>query len=251
MSAHFSVMPFRYSDDVAAMVTFLEELGLRRRIDADGFAELHASAGRVMVHAAGGDFSSGETYLNLMTDTVEDAVDAASNAGADYLVWDEAYGRHAVVAGLHGEWMWINEEQADDYGYRRHEGEAREGLVVSAIRPAPDFAIDLAFFAHFGFAPAPGASEWFESLQGPGNAGVIGLHYAEPSESIFREGEEDARNRVPYANLAFVTTEDLSELADRLESAGYPAAVVTEGSLTKVHVTDPDGVEIEIHPAGK
>src|SRR5699024_330157 len=148
MSAQFSVMPFRYSDDVAAMVTFLEELGLRRRIDADGFAELHASAGRVMVHAARGDFSSGETYLNLMADAVEDAVDAASNAGADYLVWDEAYGRHAVVAGPHGEWMWINEEQADDYGYRRHEGEVREGLVVSAIRPAPDFAIDLAFLAH-------------------------------------------------------------------------------------------------------
>src|SRR5699024_9264561 len=78
MSAQFSVMPFRYSNDVAAMVAFLEELGLRRRIDSEGFAELHAGAGRVMVHAAGGKFAGGQTYLNLMAKTVEDAVDLAS-----------------------------------------------------------------------------------------------------------------------------------------------------------------------------
>src|SRR5699024_5182590 len=96
MSAQFSVMPFRYSNDVAAMVAFPEELGLRRRIDSEGFAELHAGAGRVMVHAAGGTFAGGQTYLNLMAKTVEDAVDLASRIGLEYLVWDEAYGRHAV-----------------------------------------------------------------------------------------------------------------------------------------------------------
>lgn len=248
MSPQFTVMPFRYSNNVAAMVAFLEELGLRRRIDSEGFAELHAGAGRVMVHAAGGEFTGGQTYLNLMAQTVEDAVDVASRAGFEYLVWDEAYGRHAVVAGPHGEWMWVNEEQADDYGYRRHEGDARPDLVASAIRPAPDFAIDIEFFAHFGFATAPGASEWFESLRGPGTAGIIGLHYADASEPIFRSEEEDPRDRVPLARLGFVTGEALPGLAQRLTQAGYPASVVSDGQLTKVHVTDPDGVDIEIHP---
>lgn len=248
MSAQFSVMPFRYSNNVAAMVAFLEELGLRRRIDSEGFAELHAGAGRVMVHAAGGKFAGGQTYLNLMTQTVEDAVDLASRIGLEYLVWDESYGRHAVVAGPHGEWMWINEEQADDYGYHRHDARPRADLIASAIRPAPNFAIDLEFFAHFGFAPDPGASEWFESLRGPGEAGIIGLHYAEASEPIYRAEEEDPRDRVPLARLGFVTGEELPSLAQRLTEAGYPATVVSEGGLVKVHVTDPDGVEIEIHP---
>lgn len=163
MSPQFTVLLFRYSNHVAAMVAFLEELGRRRRIDSEGSAELHAGAGRVMVHAAGGEFTGGQTYLNLITKTVEDVVDVASRAGCEYLVWDEAYGRHALVAGPHGEWIWVNEEQAGDYGYRRHEGDAR-----------PD-------------------------------------------------------------------------LAQRLTQAGYLASVVSDGQLTKVHVTDPDGVDIEIH----
>ena len=73
------------------------------------------------------------------------------------------------------------------------------------------------------------------------------MHYADASEPIFRAGEEDPRDRVPLARLGFVTGEELPELAQRLTDAGYPAKVVSEGDLIKAHVTDPDGIEIEIH----
>ena len=48
--------------------------------------------------------------------------------------------------------------------------------------------------------------------------------------------------------LGFSTTEDLTALADRLTAAGYEARVVEGEGIRAVHVIDPDGVELEIHP---
>lgn len=47
--------------------------------------------------------------------------------------------------------------------------------------------------------------------------------------------------------LGFETTEELGALAERLRGAGYEARVV-ENEVRSVHVTDPDGMQLEIHP---
>jgi hypothetical protein len=50
--------------------------------------------------------------------------------------------------------------------------------------------------------------------------------------------------------LGFETTEDLTQLVERLRGAGYTDAVVAEHhGLVRVQVTDPDGQRLEIHPA--
>ena len=47
--------------------------------------------------------------------------------------------------------------------------------------------------------------------------------------------------------LGFETSQDLAELASRLRAAGHRAEVV-DGAVRSVHVTDPDGQHLEIHP---
>lgn len=37
-------------------------------------------------------------------------------------------------------------------------------------------------------------------------------------------------------------------MVDRLVAAGHDARIVTDENATKVHVTDPDGQHLEVHP---
>lgn len=240
MTALFYVHVVRYSRDVGAMEGFFRAVGLAAH-GGEAVAFL-GDTGRVDVRPPTGDFHAGETYVNLLTESLEDAVDAANNAGADYLVWEEDDVHYAAIEGRSGEWIRVEEGIAGSH--TDHE----LGWGVSAIRPSPDFARDRDFFADFGFSPGAGANEWFESLLGPMNAGTIGLHHAAEDVPRF-SAQEDPRNRLPYADIGLTTSDDLEETAQRLTEAGYPAGVVTAGTLTKVHVQDPDGIEIEIHPA--
>lgn len=245
MTQQFTALILRYSANVPAMVAFLEELGLRRRISSEGFAELAAGAGRVMVHGASTEYPAGETYLSLFTPSLE----TAAPAGVEITIWDESYGRHGLLTGPFGEQIWINEDMADTYGYEVGTDEVpAPELVASAIRETPDFAGDREFFSRLGFVPAPGGNEWFEALQGPGTAGVIGLHAPSERSRLVREDSSDPRGRMPYARLGFQTAEELEALSSRLTAVGYPARVVEADGLRKVHVVDPDGIEIEIHP---
>ncbi len=50
-------------------------------------------------------------------------------------------------------------------------------------------------------------------------------------------------------SLGFQATEPLTELAERLTAAGYPAEICS-GDNPKVVVTDPDGQRLEVHPRG-
>ncbi|MDO5495868.1 MAG: hypothetical protein Q4G64_09150 [bacterium] len=248
----YTVMPLRYSNNVPAMVEFLTTLGLTRHVTTlgDGFAELSAAAGRVMVHAAhSADASAataGDTVICFSTPSADHAVEHLDTAGLDTTIWDESYGRQAMVTTPRGEAVWINEEQEDLYGYQGPEAAQPDPrLIVSAILPSPDFGSDRAFYSHFGLTPDPGASEWWEGLRGPG--GVVGLHMPEPGWTPALEFE-DPRYRYPLIMLGFQTAEPLEDLRDRLLAAGYEARIVSVPEATKVHVTDPDGQEIEIHP---
>ncbi|MGD7789252.1 hypothetical protein ACQCX2_13125 [Propionibacteriaceae bacterium Y1700] len=248
----FTVMPLRYSDDPKRMINFLRTLGLAEIVttDGDGFAELRAGAGRVMVHTAKGSdtgATSGTTDLCLSVASLDDVV--ATLRGLEVRVWDESYGRQAVVTGPLGETVSLNEQQRDLYGYRGHDGSGADArLTVTAVRPSPDFATDTGYFDQFGFVADPDGNQWWQALRGPGAAGVVGLH--RPNEGDHARRETDSAFGAPATvRLGFETTEDLDELAARLAAAGHPAEVVAEHGLRAVHLTDPDGEHLEIHSA--
>ncbi len=252
----FDVMPLRFSSDPPGMIQFLRTLGLEpsRTTVGLGFGELRAGAGRVMVHRAEGSDTRaqpGETQLCLMTDSADDVLELAGAAGFDVTVWDESYGRQAAVAGPYGEWMWINEEQTDLYGYQGYDATGFDDrLVVSAIRQSPDFDADRAFFSIFGLSPLPGGNKEWEALRGTDTAGIIGLHHPAADSTVARLSDSEPLHRVPLVGLGFQTGEPLDPLCDRLVASGYDARVVVDRAATKVHVVDPDGLEIEIHPLG-
>src|SRR5699024_3408946 len=115
--------------------------------------------------------------------------------------------------------------------------------------PSADVDRDAAWAARIGFRAEQeqGEDPWFRALRGPGAAGTIGLH---------RPAEGDRRTRptgtefgdAMQVRLGFETSEELAELAARLRAAGHPAEVVEADGVRSVHVTDPDGQRLEIHP---
>lgn len=249
----FTVLPMRFSADPATMIRFLEVLGAARVVDTAGeqFGTLRAATGLVAVHAAAGSDTGaqpGETQLCFMTETA-DAVGAyAESAGLQARVWDESYGRQAALTGPLGEAIWVNEEQRDLYGYRGHEGEPDGHLHVTAVRYSADFAADRAFFGALGFVPLNDGDDWWQALRGPGDTGTIGLHRPAPDQELARLDAIEPLHRVPLIGLGFETTEPLEALRDRLTAGGYPAQIVSDEAATRVHLTDPDGCSLEIHP---
>lgn len=249
----FAVNPYRFSDDPAAMVAFLETLGMRKVITtaSDSFALLRAGAGWVGVHAAGfrpEGTPAGETQLVLLTRSAVEAADQLRARGVTATVWDESYGRHAGVVDPTGGGVWINEYLEDLYGYLEHDDAPDQALSVTMVRPSADGAADRAFFGLFGFEPEDGGNQWWQALSASAGSGAIGLHHPMPGEEPNSATRAPFAERTATARLGLRTTEDLPRLAERLTRAGYAARVVT-GDLRAVHVQDPDGCEVEIHPA--
>lgn len=244
----FNVFPLRFSSDPPAMIKFLRTLGMADVVttDGDGFAELRAGAGRVMVHGAEGSDSNaspGTTDLCLQVPSVDDAAAGLERLGLEVRVWDESYGRQAAVVGPMGESIAINEEQTDLHGYRGHDGDSDLRLVVTAVRPSTDFAADTHFFGQLGFVPDAGGDQWWQGLRGPG--GVIGLHM--PGDEAASRDAGSPFGRSATMRLGFETTEKLGELAARLVAAGHDARLVEEHGIGSVRLSDPDGCHLEIH----
>lgn len=248
----FAAMPLRYSADPAAMIRFLTHLGMARVVTAgaDNFATLTAGGGgSVMVHSVHGadaTVTPGETVLCFATEDADEAAAQLDGMGVEVAVWDESYGRQAMAVSPSGGAVWINEEMTDLYGYAGHQRPATDPrLVVAAIVPTVDFGADRAFFERFGFTSDPGANEWWEEMRSDG--GVVGLH--RPEEGwVALTSSDDPRYRYPRIHLGFQTSAPLEEVRDHLAAGGYPAEIVRVPEATKVHVTDPDGQVLEIHP---
>ncbi|MGO1258683.1 MAG: hypothetical protein ACTMII_07015 [Brachybacterium sp.] len=247
-----TVLPLRFSADVPAMIDFLCTLGMTPTVTAgeDGFGELVAGAGRVMVHAAAGAATgarSGDTDLCLAVEETDVAAHALQTAGYEVDVWDETYGRQGVVTGPAGEQVALNEEQIDLYGYRGHDASSPDPrLTVTAVLSSDGFHRDATWAAPLGFSADGPDDEWFLALRGPGRAGVLGLHKPGPLDRRTRSTGTEFGD-VLQVRLGFETTGDLAELSLRLTTAGHPAEVVESGALRSVHVTDPDGQHLEIH----
>ncbi|APX31500.1 hypothetical protein BH708_00750 [Brachybacterium sp. P6-10-X1] len=261
-AATVTVFPLRFTDDPAALIAFLCTLGMAPliTIEGEGFADLVAGGGgRVMVHAAAGSASlapAGETQLSTAVASADAAAERLREAGLEVTVWDESYGRQGNITGPHGEAVGVNEDQEDHYGYLAHDGEgADERLSVTAVRASadgPERERDVAFFAALGFLPVDGGDRWYRALGNPGH-GTIGLHEPADGEAAFRPGGDPGHPEleVSLVRLGFETTEDLDALAERLGAAGHPARVVVGRGVRSVHVTDPDGQQVEIHPRSR
>jgi hypothetical protein len=251
MTATITVLAVRYCADVPGMTTFFETLGLTRVLSSEHghWTQLRAGDGLVMLHAAGNAHTGMPVGTAELSFEVDDLAAAeAVLAPLDPISWDESYGRHLGIRDPHGDGIWINERQHDLYGFRRHEG-GRNDLNLLAVRFSEDFAADAAFYAQLGYEARPSATDDFSPLEGRGAAhGVVGLHPPNPG---WRSGPNSPDNPVsPPAviSLSFETHENQAALLARLLAAGVTAEPVG-GPAPHVHVTDPEGADIEIHIA--
>jgi catechol 2,3-dioxygenase-like lactoylglutathione lyase family enzyme len=250
----FTVVAVRYTDDVPRMARFLDAVGLSRRISSSNerFVDFVAGNALVMLHNAADGFTHiapGGTELAVEVSDLDATVAFLRRQGFDPLEWDESYGRHAAIRDPRGDGIWITERMRDFYGYRRNEPQPND-LNLIAVRFSATFAADTAFFARLGFSPRRGASEHWTALELVGTgAGVIGLH---PVAGALPVGPYSAENpAAPPAliDLGFETHEPPAELVERLRATGLSAELVGDGPALHVDVTDPEGLQIQIHTA--
>jgi catechol 2,3-dioxygenase-like lactoylglutathione lyase family enzyme len=110
-------------------------------------------------------------------------------------------------------------------------------MKVMPIRYVADMAAATRFYAALGLVQGDSSrsGNWTE-LNGSG--GTLALHIA-------RTAEQDVPGRV---ELSFETQEPLEVLAERLKAAGFePEAIVDENFGRSLHVTDPDGVLVQVN----
>jgi hypothetical protein len=247
----FTVLAVRYCADVPLIAAFFETIGLTRRISTrgDGFVELVAGDGVLMLHSAGNALTAmppGSAELSLEVTDLDATADYLAALGLDPVRWDESYGEHLGIRDPHGEGIWITEVQRDLYGYQAHDVRPND-LNLMAIRYSTDFAVDAAFFDPLGFRARPSASGHFTPLEGAAPArGVIGLH---PPAGDTKPTPLSPDNPVapPLSiELSFETREPLADLEARLGALGIDARF-EDGPAPDVRVIDPEGVESEIH----
>ncbi len=203
------IRPLRFTDRLPEMRAFLEDLGLRTRIESErgGWADLVAGTGMVALHdAATSDTGGrpGQTRLSFEAGDLTALAERLEQAGlADVAVWDEAYGRVLSVE-VGGERIWIDERATDLYGYCSHDPEPGGSLVVTPVLVVPD------------------EKPWRIFLDAVGGTS--------PGLVSYRPGAFDVR-------LEFRTTEPLDALGQRLGGSIEDEAVV---------LTDPDGCRVRI-----
>jgi hypothetical protein len=137
----------------------------------------------------------------------------------------------------------------DLYGYRKHEPRPNDMNLI-AVRFSETFALDTAFYARLGFSPRPAASQHWTALELVGTgAGVIGLHPPNGALPVGPHSPENPAAPPALIDLSFETHEPLADLVRRLSATGLPAELVGDGPAPHVDVTDPEGVQIQIHVA--
>ncbi|WP_203566788.1 hypothetical protein [Aestuariimicrobium ganziense] len=242
----YVILPMRFTPKPDPMAAFLEAVGLRRVLTSDSQTFVHfvGLGGEVAVHGPdteGGTLTEPHTALNLLTVDVAAAANDLATKGVGVDWWDESYGRQGVFRDARGRSVGLNEVQTDTYGYQDHGAVPGGDIVVTAIVYSTDFEADAERFGHFGFRVLPGSDENWTALSAGPRSGVIGLHA--PFGRVEPEGSTDA-----WIELGLETTSPLEVVRDRLLAAGHDAEIVSDENATKVHVTDPDGFHLEIHP---
>jgi predicted enzyme related to lactoylglutathione lyase len=246
------VRPVRFTDDIPAMRSFLELLGLASRVESEagGWVQMVAEGGMVALHSAErSDVGAchGQTNLSFETDDADLLRQALLDAGfADATVYDEGYGRVLSVTDPLGEDVHVDEYSDDPYGFKLHDiDRAAEGTRVVPVRFTNEAARYGSFLRALGLTGTP-AEDYCTFSASDGAHGSVGVHYV----------YDDTLPIVPgpgaNAHLTFTSTEDLDALADRLRRAGADdARVVREDFGGFVTVTDPDGQNVQVHESAR
>jgi len=255
MTRPYLIWPLKFSPDAPAMIDFYRRLGLQLAFSHDSatFATFNGRAGTLGVHDANNTASGkvvGHTALNLATDDIERAVEELATLGLDVKIWDETYGKQGVVRAPDGRVIGLNETSQEDLygGYHVHEAEATPTLDVVAVCGTHDMRAEAAFFGSFGFTAPLYDDPWWIALRAGDRSGVIGIHAGEPETRTPRP-ENDLFGPPYEVRIGFETHLDLEQETDRLRTAGFDLALISEGRVPRIVLTDPDGDEIEIHPA--
>jgi predicted enzyme related to lactoylglutathione lyase len=244
------VRPVRFTEDVKRMQAFLEILGLRPRVEAEGggWVDMVCGAGMVALHDAATSDSGGRPGQTTLSFEVDDADELAARLStrsiAGVSVYDESYGRVLVCTDPAGEQLQIDERTDDLYGYVLHPMAPPSSLRVSPVRFTDPLAGYGDFLEALGLQPRGAADEWYATYAASGgDHGLVGLHKV-PDESASIAGLVPGEGSV---KLNFESPEPLAELSRRLREKGFEAVECTEEFGSFVQVTDPDGQLVEIH----
>jgi len=255
MTRPYVIWPLRFSPNAPAMIDFYTRLGLHKAFSHDNgtFATFTGRSGTLGVHDASDTASGavpGHTALNLATDDTVAAAAELTALGYEVKVWDETYGKQGVITGRDGRVIGLNGDSQEDLygGYRTHEAESVPTLDVVAVCVTPDMKAEAAWFAPFGFTAPSYDDPWWIGLRAGDRSGVLGIHAGEaerhdprPSDDLFGP---------PYeVRIGFETHLSLAHEADRLRAAGLEPTMITEDPAPRLQLTDPDGEEVQIHPA--
>ncbi len=243
------VRPIRFTDDVGAMQSFLELIGLRPWIVAErGWRDMSGGAGRVALHDASASTMGhlpGQTTLSFEADDITELARQLTAAGvAEVTVYDEAYGRVLTCRDPDGATVAVDERATDLYGFQlKAEQGAPESLRVVPVRFADPSGPYGAFLQALGLKPAGEINPYYVNfLAADGARGLVGVHYVFSDELPI---VADAHS--PAVQLCFESAEPLEETAARLAGAGFEPTIVTEDFGRVLSVTDPDGQPVQVH----
>jgi predicted enzyme related to lactoylglutathione lyase len=244
------VRPVRFTDDVKRMQAFLEVLGLRPRVEAEGggWVDMVCGAGMVALHEAATSDSGGlpgQTRLSFEVDDAEElAARLTGRAIAGVSVYDESYGRVLVCTDPMGDRLQIDEHTDDLYGYVLHPMAPPSSLRVSPVRFTDPLGSYGGFLEALGLRPRGVVDEWYATYAAAGgDHGLVGLHKV-PDDGTAIAGVVPGPTSV---KLNFESPEPLGELTGRLRDKGFDAVERTEDFGSFVQVVDPDGQLVEIH----
>ncbi|UIJ34944.1 VOC family protein [Allobranchiibius sp. GilTou73] len=234
-----TVAAIRYTDDLPAMREFLEVLGLSPAVTSSGWVDLHAGAGRVWLHSAGdADSPSAAGQTNLCFES-SDLIGLAERLGTTYV--DETFGASLMITDPLGDEVQINSVHADTYGYRTHEPTPDASTCVVAVRFTDPAGPYVRFLRTLGLERSMSAADGTYAQFSAGT-GAVGLHVGDGTSLTGRSGA--------LVSLCLTTARDLDTVAKDLQDHGYADATVTHADDSRsVHVTDPDGQQLQIRAA--
>lgn len=247
------VQPIRFTDNIDEMARLLATLGLSVSITSDkgGWVELSGRTGTVALHSAADSATGaqrGQTLLSFAETDLEALARklVARGFGNDdhpeeSMVYDEAYGQ-AITITRGTDQLTINGRSDDLYGYSSTGTEPGVGdLRVVPIRFVDDPVPDQRMLEALGFSLDGDTDERFTKLALPGTGGAVGLH---PTG-----GETPVISGSFAVQLHFGTGAPLPDIIRRAESAGAAATLYESEFGAHVAISDPDGQQIQVHPA--
>jgi hypothetical protein len=244
------VRPIRFTDRVGEMQRFLELIGLRPWIVAEGseWTDMACGGGRVALHEAASSawgHLPGQTMLGFEADGVAALAKHLTAAGVgEVTVYDEAYGQVLTCLDPEGAVVAVDERSDDLYGYQLvGQSGAPSSLRVTPVRFADPAGPYAQFLQTLGLRPAGEINPYYVNfLAGGGDQGQVGLHHVFSDELPIVPGGNGA-----LVQLNFESGEPLEQIADRMAAAGFAGEIVTEDFGSLLSLTDPDGQPVQVH----